>query len=407
MLLGKRLIKAIIQEQNFSKLKEYDISKADVFGDAIKAWDWLEQHIKDYAAWPTVKMLEDETGIKLPDDIDTLEYICDQVRRRTLTRNLSEGLKNVAELVEDRKPDEALDAVKTLALSTRAKVSNVVSFKEDGTNRIKRYDDVAGTGGYVGIETFWESLNKQVQGWVNGTFNVVVGKTNSGKSWLSLIIANHCMQLGYKVLLVSMEMIIPAIERRLDALKYKLAFKDVRDASLDMFKLKEWKDKIKDEDKLKGDILLADKRLVQRVTDVVALVYEHKPNIVIIDGGYRFKGVGKTHWESSTSVISDLQAYSGISGIPWIITTQHNPGDGKKGMSGWNVRYAREWLIDPDVVIGINQDEDLRLLQRSELHILKVRESAANDTRNKVLINWDMENMDFTEIKYEEKDAEY
>ena len=37
---------------------------------------------------------------------------------------------------------------------------------------------------------------------------------------------------------------------------------------------------------------------------------------------------------------------------------------GTKHVRAWNVRYGKEWFINPDILIGMYQDDDLRLIKR-------------------------------------------
>lgn len=223
-------------------------------------------------------------------------------------------------------------------------------------------------------------------------------------SWLLCIIANHCLELEKKVLFVTLEMSSPRMQKRIDSIRYQIPFKMIRNAEME----EEEYQYLLEEDEGGGDILFADKTMVQRVSDVTALVLEHKPDIVLIDGGYRFKGSGGSSWEATRSVVEELQLTAESTDIPWVVTTQAGDSSetGKEKKRGpkmrlWNARYGKEWVIDPDVVIGLYQDEDLRLIKSSEIYTLKMRDAVEEDfRRNHFRIKWDMTKMEFDEHDY-------
>ena len=143
---------------------------------------------------------------------------------------------------------------------------------------------------------------------------------NTGKTWMSCIIADHALSLGKKVLFVTMEMSGPRIMRRLDAIRYKLPFGDLRDGELELFTVDRWKAEAAAGGR--GDILVADKKMVQKVGDIVSLVNEHRPDFVVVDGGYRLEGKGRGSWDKVVDVVNGLQIAAEITDIPWLVTSQ-------------------------------------------------------------------------------------
>ena len=82
-------------------------------------------------------------------------------------------------------------------------------------------------------------------------------------------------------------------------------------------------------------------------------------------------------------------------------------------MRAWSVRYGKEWVIDPDVVIGLYANEDLRLIKQLEIHCLKMRDNAG-DSSGEFNIHWDTQKMNFLQVDepefgadFEEKPVEY
>lgn len=134
-------------------------------------------------------------------------------------------------------------------------------------------------------------------------------------------------------------------------------------------------------------------------------VEELKPKAVLIDGGYRLDSSKGGDWGGQVMVIEELQEATAKTGIPWLVTTQlgdsSEKGKGRdtKKVNPWNVRYAKEWLINPDVVISLQQDEDLALLDEMELAILKFRDG--DGPRSTFKIRWNKDTMDYTQLTEE------
>lgn len=410
--LGKRLVRSLLDVKRPAALTEAGVGREDIFDDGLAAYDWALKFVADKGDWPTTLMVEENTGIGLPDEGEPLDYIVDLIRKRSLGKALEKKLKSAAELIESRDPDSALMEISDAALSLRHRstTSKVVSFRESAEERIDGYKKTREVGGLLGIHTPWSKLDHHIQGWVDGTLNVVTAMQNTGKTWFLVINASHCMSLGRKVLFVTMEMSATRIQRRLDALHYKIPFKDVRDAAMDLHTEARWKDEVlkakETIGEIPGDVLFADKKLVRNVSDVAALVADYKPDILLLDGGYRLEGRGKGSWETAAAVVRDLQISAEISNIPWVVTTQQGDSsetgkDVKRGpkMRAWNVRYAKEWVIDPDVAIGLYANDDLRLVHQLEMFVLKMRDEAEGHRRDSFKINWDTGKMKFEECK--------
>ena len=404
--LGIRLIRSVLNEKDFSTLTKVGVTDQSVFDDSRTAFKWISDYLKDSGEWPTCSMVEENIGIDLPDESEPLKYIADLVRKRSLGKKLESRLTDAANLLGERDPDEALKILGEASLDLRpfSTHAHVVSWRESGLARLEKYRDTKDAGGLIGVPTPWKTLDTAIQGWVNGTFNVVTAMQNTGKTWFLVLCAANALSRGKRVLYVTLEMSNFRIARRLDAVLYKLHFGKLRDCDLSDEAEADWEHRCGVETDLEGDILLADKGLVKRVSDVTSLVLDYKPDIVFIDGGYRFEGGAKSSWESTVSVVNELQVSAESTDIPWVVSTQQGDAnesgsERKRGvkMKAWGVRYGKEWVINPDVVLGLYQNEDLRLIKAMEIHTLKVRDASGDSYNSHFNINWDTSEMEFSE----------
>ena len=407
--LGKRMVRSLLEHKETSVLSEYRITREDIFEDAGLSYDWIFEYIRERGKWPTVVAVEENCMIELPDEAEDITYVCDLVRKRSLAKSLERDLSEAARCLDSRNPDEALRRIGEASLQHRKKLvtkNKIVSYRESGADRIKTYDELKSFSGYRGVETPWKQLDSVIQGWVDGTFNVITAMQNTGKTWFLVVSAIHALSLGKRVGFVTLEMTSQRVARRLDAVKYELPFRLLRDGDLDVPSEEEWRSSIERDTKGDGDILIADKQLIRSVDDATSFVLEYKPDIIFIDGGYRFQTTGRRGaWEQQLEIVRDLQISAEATGIPWIVSTQQGDAnetgrEKKRGphMRAWSVRYGKEWVIDPDVVIGIYANEDLRIIKQLEVHCLKMRDNAG-DSVGQFNIHWDTQKMNFAEVE--------
>lgn len=406
--LGLRLISGLIKDKSFVVVDSKGIPETAFFDESRDAIRFCRNFVTNYGVWPTLEVVSTEIGRELPTEDTPTEYLADLVRKRWLSTELEKSVGNAIKHIEKREPDIAVDllskiSIELKAVSTR---SPIVSYKKSGGARFEDYVLARDAGGIIGIETPWDKLNGGIQGWVDGSLNVVAAMSNTGKTWFLCVCADHSERiLKNKVLFVTLEMSAARISRRLDAIRYKIPFGVLRDCELDPEAESAWEASLRGlvGSSEESDIYIVDKKAVRTVTDVYNIVQELKPDIVFIDGGYRFESDrGAGQWEQTLNVVTDLQVYAEKTSVPWIVTTQFGDSNetGKRKRKGehvraWNVRYGKEWLIHPDVLIGLYADDDLRLIKTMEVHVLKVRD--ADKIFNMFTINWDVSKMLFEE----------
>lgn len=407
--LGKRLVRSLLVERDMEVLAAQGVGEGDLFGDARDAFRWAMSFLRERGEWPTASQVEEGTGILLPEHLDKLDYITDLIRRRTLGKAIESGVVEVSKLIGERKPDEALRLLTETGVRLRARSTSVGvdSFRATGGERLAYYEAVKATGGLLGQPTPWPSLNKRIMGWVDGCLHVVTAMQNMGKTWFACIVAADALARGKRVLFVSMEMANDRIARRVAAVRYRVPWGKFLRCELEEATERELATYAAADKEGEGDILFADKKRVKRVADVVALTLDNRPDIVVVDGGYRFRPGASTggQWESTVEIVAQLQEAAEATGPPWIVTTQQGDasetGKEKKPgtkMRAWNVRYGKEWVINPDIVLGLAQTDLQRLDGVMELHLLKERDAAADEKRRPFFnIHWDFKGMDFSE----------
>lgn len=409
--LGKRLVRSLIAGGDVAFVRRAGVDETCLRGEAVAAFRWAVGYFETSGGWPTPSMIAENVGVLLPDEPEPLEYVVDLVRRRAIGFRLVSAGERLASRIKAREVDEAVTELEEELSQLRGfrRRSSVYSFCDGAVERASAAG-LRGLSSLAGFETRWPTLNRLVQGWVNGTLNVVVAMQNTGKTWWLCLNAEDVRAAGKRVLFISLEMSVSRIVRRLDALRHRLPFGELRDGTLDWWSVRRWGEEAEKGRAESGDIIVADKSAVRTVADAAGLFRDELPDIVIVDGGYRFEGRGSGgNWEKTVTIVNDLQVVAEESGVPWLVSSQmgdshetgKTPRKKKTGedrhLRAWNVRYGKEWLINPDTVVGLFSDDDLRCRRRLGVQVLKMRDSDGEASKSVFYIAWDLSGHRFDE----------
>lgn len=220
-------------------------------------------------------------------------------------------------------------------------------------------------------------------------------------SWSLMLIIDDLLKQNRKPMIVSMEMAPSRLQLRLDCIRYRIPFPMLRDATLTAEMEETWMRALYDDSlDTTSEVIFLGKNEVKTVQDVLMFAKEYGCTDVLIDGGYRLSK--SREWKDQAQIVQDLQVATELSDIPWIVTTQLGDASetgksfGASKLNRWNVRYAKEWLIDPDVVITLAQPEDLKLIKQMEVSFEKWRDGDGKPVSFR--INWNPEEMNYDEL---------
>lgn len=353
------------------------LEESDFIEIGAKAYSFVRDFYEKYKELPTKSQVENSIEHKLPDESGAIEFFRDEILKRSKIFRLNRAVAQAQKELQNREPEEA-QSVLTNILIEEARAKDTCSLFTKNTELFQLYDDQK-KGKIVYLSTPWQSLNDQIKGWEVPSFNVIAGITGAGKSWASCVIAEDRYQKGDDVLLVTMEMPRIKILRRLYCIRYKLPFTELLRAELTAEQEDMWIKSFAEDSKRDNEFHIFDKKIVRTVADILVLVNTYHPRIVIVDGGYILEGKGDNSWSKQVSVIRDIQRAAEETELPWVVTTQMGSASekGKKRLDAarsWNTRYAREWETDPDIVLSLGDNQDLRLMRQVEWRLIKFRE---------------------------------
>lgn len=395
--IGLRLIHSALEEKKLFS-DDYEFS-----ADLQNIITFVDEYRIAYKAFPEKKIVEEKFGITF-EDVQPFDYVSSVFLERQNKTNFEKLLQNQVDYFNKDDLKSAIQEAETFVKKfNKTQTSKCLSYKNSSDERFDRYLKIKKGELESGIKTPWEGLNNQIKCWANGTMNVVLAASELGKSWFLGICANHSSINNKKSLFISTEMAEHRIATRLDVLKFKIPFKDLRDSDLDYISEERYqKELIEYKNSTDADIIIAGKKLVSTVDDILKLISVYQPDIVYIDGGYRLKSKDnkKSVWENQNTVIKELQHAAEITNIPWIITSQLWDDDNAKNQTKFkrrdSVKYGKEWIIDPDVVLSLRQDEDMQHMNVMEIEPLKIRDGYKKG--EKLIINWNTTEMNYTEF---------
>ncbi len=395
-----RFLRLLLEQQRWELFIEYGFSESDFTDDAEPVLYFIQRYFDRHGSFPTVKLVEEETSIKFPETAN-LQYIIDGLRDSLLGKKVRERIELAIKELQNGNPRQALSH---LQIDDQVR-STARSFRKTG---IRRYTEAENRlmQGIKGVEIPWPSLEAIYQKWENSTLNAILGMSSVGKSWISCVCAAHAYKNGRRVLLVTLENTPESFERRLDSLVYRIPFEDIRTGAIDTRQKRVWRESLERELTGDGDILIIGQKDVNTVPDLLNLAKAEKPEILIIDGAYRLSDSSQNEkWAESSKIINDLQAAASRLDIPILATSQLNPSKNKK-LSGYDIgfeaRYAKEWMISPDNVLALVQDDDDRLFNRLSVKVCKIRESGEIPGKLEFKVNCDRVRMNFSEILEED-----
>jgi replicative DNA helicase len=364
-------------------------------------WEWIVEHWKSYSAVPTAQALKaDFPTYKLLKSDDTLLFLIDEMRVRRRYSMLQDTVFEAAELMDDRKVEEALRAMSVgmtgLQIETASNVdTNVV---ETWETRMAEYRELRNLeGGLRGIPCGFPSIDYALSGLQKGQLITFVGLPKSGKSTMAMVMALAAHNYGETVpLFLGFEMSNAEQEARHDAMlakidHHKLLTGKLTDKEMDALELA-----LRRRKSMHPFYLSSDVSSSSTVSGVTAKLEQYHPDILIVDGVYmmvdEITGEQNTP-QALTNITRSLKRMAQTANIPVVITTQALSWkvSRKKGLTSDGIGYSSSFLQDSDAVLGVESVEGAEDLKK--VSVLDARSAP----RMAILIRWDWSTGEFSE----------
>jgi len=388
-----------------SKITEFGVEHTYFTPEVQKLYLYIKNHYLIHGQLPSNEAMEDDCGM-LPD-FDCKEppaYYADKIIKRHKENVIKKELNAAIDSLIKQDPDKALETVKNL-VGTCGKIgiideSSMQDAREVAEKRAKEYfDRMAHPEVIQGIKWPWPHMNEQTQGMHKGELYFIVARLKQGKTWTLVALMDEVIKSNTPAMIVTMEMPVDKVLRRFESKTSGVGFGSFLKHTLTQTEKENYVNAVKRMQTGNSPLWVVGNGRVRTVQDIELLIEEKHPRVVLIDGVYLLgidgqKGVSK--WERVSAVVDELQKLAQRKQVSILATTQFNRGvkKGTKDVDASDIGFAYEVGQAADILMGLVQDDDMKLNKEM---VLKIMERREGETFN-LKIRWDFDTMDFSEI---------
>ena len=395
---GLKLLGSIIDTGSVHTIR--DLSRDLFIEDEVPLYDFIRLHYRRYGHIPAIETAQEELGILIPEAPETADYYIKRVNDRRMYSLVRDKFNELKEALRDFDMDGAKEIIDSMRSSTRIlrSDSDIRTLQEAAEDVMREYTTAHENPGISGIPTGWPRMDDATGGYQPGDLVTWVGRPATGKTFLMLKQASSAWQFGYSVLIVTMEMTIEQIARRLAGMQVGINPDYIRKGTLSTHALRRMREYL---DTMQGAerFRMFSGGLRKKAGDVEMLVQEYRPDIVFIDGVYMMqpeskRGMSKV--EKVSEVFDDLKKLTLSNNVPCVVTTQFNRTAGKKGKDGSleNIAFSDAISTHSSIVMSINEGKAPNANTQRVVTTLKDREGAGGQYH----IHYKFSPMDFSEV---------
>lgn len=401
---GLKLLGVLCDNSSLSSFRGLDESL--FVEDEVRAYRFIRTHIRRYGQLPTTETVQDEVGVAIPLAEESAEYYKDRIEDRFMYNSLRAGFSDLRTAMTDRDIPRAIECVrrmKTEAVSASQR-NDIMDWRSAADNVLSRYDDVHLASELIGVPSGWPKFDDATGGYQESDLISLVGRPGLGKTQILLRNVKGALSANRSVLLVTMEMSIDQITRRMLGLEAGVNPKYMRFGRLSTH-ARRMVEAAKSTLIASNNFHMLSGGMNKQTGYVDILVQELQPDIIFIDGMYLMKpesGKGKNRTEQVVEVIDELKAMTLRHKLPYFVTTQFNRQAGTKGKDGSleNIAYSDAISTHSSIVMAIGQSDLPDRTDRRKISIIKGREGEAGSFE----INYKFAPVDFEEVQDDEDD---
>lgn len=322
-----------------------------------KMVEWIEHYLAKYSQPPTVDRFAKQFSayfIPVHSD-DPLEDIYDEELKRKRNIYTRQYMMDIQDQLKSGA--DPLPFIEELHANLR--------IGDSGVTRYTTYDRTAYLRRPTSFPYEIPQLDKYTGGVNKGDLIYLIGRLGVGKTSVALWLLGKGLIRGRKNLVVSNENRADDVIAKVDS--FLGGFNPIKKRTMDwnqddMNRLNTVSFIAKNMD---GEMFVPN-RPVQDIKELRSLVYNYRPDLVVVDGIYLMAGAeGNSHWEKITAISRQLKQLAEGEGVPIIGIHQANRQAIGKKIEIENIAYADALAQDADLVMGINPEEDGSLFVES------------------------------------------
>lgn len=347
--------------------------------------------------------------VLVPDVSESWEELAEEIRTGRQYKTITDSLRGAAAALGKKDLLEAQRLIQSCSVELARESVGRSAFDIFASPAAFReqYEARKTMGAVNGIPSGWGWLDNVTLGWQPSDFVLIVGPYATGKSFLLYRWLLNAWLGGKRVLLITLEMIPPAIQRRVIAMFAQVPPKALRRGQL-MKEQEEFMFAKLDEAAVRGipfEVVNQAGVSAPTVSWVRGLIEKHDPDIVAIDGHYKLQDQLKAKdYNRYYNLSRETKDLCNQTGKPLLATSQlinlsRAPlGAGRKKKEGGeldDVAFGASYAQDPDVVLIFHRNEQLELDRKALLKFGKVREDERPLSK---VISWDLDTGDLGRV---------
>lgn len=404
------LVSKVVNEQDVSYPLKHGV-KADHFTKEWgQIWSWLITYWRNHGSVPTERAIGMEFGdVKVIDaSTEPFSALVDEVFASYRQRNLVEAMSAAMPALNAGDTSEAFKLLAAGVQKAGADVARLrdVNLIETWEARLEKYDELRKMPNSLrGIPTGINGLDRITSGLRPQQLITFVGEAKKGKSLMTLMMANAAHIHGKRPLFVSFEMSAEEQAARYDAIVAKVPYSNILRASLSDQEFERVRESLRSRKNMHPFIITEDTSSLTTVSSLAAKVQEYKPDILFVDGVYLMddeQGEPKGSPQALTNITRSLKRLAQNADIPIVGTTQvlsWKLGNKKsRRVTVDSIGYTSSFAQDSDLVLAVESDPDIE--NQGIIRVVIARSAPSGEIR----INWDWNNMDFTEVGEDDDD---
>ena len=319
-------------------------------------------------------------------------------------------MEEVVKHIEDFDTDTAYSILKKEIAYIESEVEEQTScdITKNTEDRVQAYLKKKENKGMLGLSYGIKHLDYITKGLKNETLTTCIANTGVGKTWLEIYIGAYCMLQNCKVLQFVTEMSEDIMRDRYEAMLFSMMYGEMnynsfKSGTLSLEQEKQYFEFLENDLPNCEPLIIA---TASGVMGVSAEIDKHKPDIVLIDGVYLMEDDqgAKDDWLRVAHITRDLKKLAKRTKLPIFINTQADKNTSKKtGPELGSIMYTQAIGQDSDDIIALYRDEVMLSDKEMCLKVLKQREGVTG----KVMMNWNFDVMDFSEIYAETSDTQF
>lgn len=398
------LISKVIQTASLAEVTTSGIKPDHFSSNFSDVWLWILDYWRTHNVVPTSRSFKQEFADTLLLDASAepfsalIEEIYESFKREHL-------IQSIAKAMPELNGNKVTDAFKTLSeglqkASTETAHLRDVDIIKNWEERLARYEEMRNTPNSLrGIPTGFNGLDRITAGLRPQQLITFVGEAKKGKSLMTLIMAHAAHTHGVSPMYVSFEMSIEEQEARYDALLSKVPHTRILRGDLTVKDMERINKSLRLQKNMHPFIMTEDTASLTTVGALAGKVQQYRPAILFVDGVYLMddeQGEPKGSPQALTNITRSLKRLAQRFDIPIIGTTQvlsWKLGNKKtRQVTADAIGYTSSFAQDSDLVLGVESDPDIE--NQAIIRVLLARSAP----KGEIHIQWDWENMDFTEL---------